>query len=185
MISCTFIPEHVRKGADLFGDHLYNIINKNIRLLTARFRSILSEEDIEDLVHDTYVRIVLKRERYNPAGNFEGWVYRICRNSVYDCASQKGKRSGIRVVIPEDRDYNENLIRNDSAADYHIIQKEAEDRIWRGINRLKPAYKDVAVLLTDEATYEEMSAVLGCKVNAVKTRVCRTRQNLRTYNLVG
>ena len=36
------------------GASLYSTVNKNIRLMAGKFYSILSSEDIEDLVHDAY-----------------------------------------------------------------------------------------------------------------------------------
>lgn len=185
MISCTFVPGHARKGADLFGDHLYNIINKNIRLLTARFRSILSEEDIEDLVHDTYIRICDKRDRFNPGGNFAGWVYRICRNCVYDCASQAQRFRGRLLTLPVDKDYDRSSVYDDSNADSSVIRQEEERRILNVIGNLKPENRELAYMLIDGVPYNEMAEVLGCSENTVKTRVCRFRQQLRNYGLVG
>ena len=37
---------------DLFGAYLYKLVNKNIRNLSGRFMSILSDQDVDDLDHE-------------------------------------------------------------------------------------------------------------------------------------
>ena len=187
MISTSFVPSRALKGTsvDLFGDYLYHIVTKDIRLMAARFYSILSEQDIEDLIHDTYIKIFDKSSSFRPGGNFEGWVYRICRNSVLDCASQTSKRRGRCCALPQDRDYDERSAYDSASADRKVIQQEEERKIWRVIGNLKPESRELAYMLLDGVTYNEMAEALGCSENTVKTRVCRFRQQLRNYGLVG
>ena len=187
MISTSFVPSRALKGTsvDLFGDYLYHTVTKNIRLMAGKFYSILSDQDIEDLIHDTYIKISDKSGSFRPGGNFDGWVYRICRNSVLDCASQTSKRRGRYCALPQDRDYDERSAYDYASADRKVIQQEEERKIWRVIGNLKPESRELAYMLIDRVPYKEMAIVLGCNENTVKTKVCRFRQELRSYGLVG
>ena len=187
MISTSFVPSRTIKGTsvDLFGDYLYHTISKNISLMAGKYYSILSDQDIEDLIHDTYIKISDKRGSFRPGGNFDGWVYRICRNSVLDCATQTSKRRGRYCALPQDGDYYECSAYDSASADRKVIQQEEERKIWRVIGNLKPESRELAYMLLDRVPYKEMAIVLGCNENTVKTKVCRFRQELRSYGLVG
>lgn len=187
MINISFVPSRDLKGngSDLFGDYLYYKVSNNIRLLAAKFYSILSKQDIEDLIHDTYIKICGKSDSFRTGGNFEGWVYRICRNSVYDCTNRTSRCRGRFRTLPQDRDYDERLVCDYAHADRKVIQEEEERKVWLVIGSLKPANRELAYMLLDGVPYKEMAIVLGCSENTIKTRVCRFRQQLRNYGLVG
>ena len=59
---------------DLFGAYLYKLVNKNIRNLSGRFMSILSDQDVDDLVHEAWLHVNEQRGSFKVGGNFEGWV---------------------------------------------------------------------------------------------------------------
>ena len=48
----------VGAGNNIFGAYLYKLVNKNIRSLSGRFTSILSEQDVDDLVHEVSCNII-------------------------------------------------------------------------------------------------------------------------------
>ena len=39
---------------NLFGDYLYTLVNKHIRLMAGKFYTVLEDDDIDDLVHDAW-----------------------------------------------------------------------------------------------------------------------------------
>ena len=85
MIKSSFVPKSGQKGGyNPFGESLYATVNKNVRRMAGKFYSILSDEDMEDLVHDTYLRVMDNREKADLDKNVNGWIYRICRNCVND-----------------------------------------------------------------------------------------------------
>lgn len=182
MINCTYASDYSRKGNnfDLFGDYLYSLTSKFVGYIASKFYSVLSTEDVEDLIQDTWMKIYDKREQYNPKGNFEGWVYSICRNSVYALCNKQAKFQGKKLGLPEDykeMELSEFLDERDT--DFDIIQREETNRIERGIQTLKPHGQKVVRLLIDGVPYNKMAPVLGCSENTVKTQVCRVRQVLR------
>ena len=182
MINCTYVSDYTRKGNnyDLFGDYLYALTGKFIGYIASKFYSVLSTEDIEDLIQDTWMKINDKREQFNPEGNFEGWVYSICRNSVYSLCNKRAKLKGKQTALPEDYEVKGSpAFLGDWDTDFHIIQNESVERIERGIQSLKPNRQKVVRLLIDEVPYNKMAPVLGCSENTVKTQVCRVRQELK------
>lgn len=182
MINCTYVSDYTRKGNndDLFGDYLYALIGKFIDYMASKFYSVLSTEDVEDLIQDTWMKINDKKEQFNPDGNFEGWVYSICRNNVYGLCNKRARLQGKKLGFPEDyKEMEMNEFLDERDTDFDIIQREETDRIERGIQTLKPHGQKVVRLLIDEVPYNKMAPVLGCSENTVKTQVCRVRQVLR------
>ena len=181
MINCTYVSDCTRKGADygLFGDHLYEVVNKNIRKMASKFSSVMSSDDIMDLIQDTWLKVFDKSEQYDPNGNFDGWVYRICQNAVYDFTQKCSKRRGKHCSLPEDYEKEESpAFLDDRRPDFSIIQKESVEHIERGIATLKPEKQKVVHMLIEEVPYKTMAVVIGCRENTVKTTVCRVRQDL-------
>ena len=187
MIKTIFAP--IRKGdySNPFGAELYNTVSKTVRRMAGKFYSILSDEDVDDLVHDTYLKLLENQDKADFSLNFDGWVYRACKNGVNSCAKAKSKRNSWIVDLEEDFDDDDApfdldrssvLIDDTYIADRQMLEDEFEQRFWKAVSRLNPDYRKVAIMLHEETPYKEMAKELGCTENTVKTKVCRTRQAL-------
>ena len=187
MTKTIFIPTLNSSSSNPFGQSLYNTVNKTVRGLAGKFYTILSDEDIDDLVHDTYLRIVENGHKVNFDKNFAGWVFRICQNSVNSCALAKSKRNSTILDLdeeyddedaPYELDHSSILIDLTYIADRYTLNEEDKEKFWGAINRLSPSQRKIVDLLMEETPYNEMAKTLGCSENALKTRVCRTRKAL-------
>ena len=195
MITSTFVPDSIHAGdCGPFGESLYNTISKNISRLAGKFYSILTIEDVQDLTHDTYLRLLESKSNADMSKNFAGYVYRTCKNQVNTYALNKSKRNGWLYSYDEDycddetcNDCEDSAIFTDDTymADIPVMRKEFNQKLWRVISKLNPTDRSIAVMLMDEVPYKEMAQELGCTENAVKTKVFRTREVLRKYGLVG
>ena len=162
--------------------------------MAGKFYTILSDEDIDDLVQDTYIRIIENSSKIDFNKNFAGYVFRNCQNMVNSCALAKSKRNSIILDLDEefdDEDYPYELDRSSIlvdrtyVADRMTLEEEGKEKFWGVIDRLTPSHREVADLLMDETPYDEMAKVLGCSSNALKTRVCRTRQTLSKMGIAA
>ena len=181
MVNCSIVPNRTDKGTEygLFGDYLYEIVNENIRQMSSKFRSVMSKDDVFDLTQNTWLKIVEKSGNYDPNGNFEGWVYRICKNAVYDYARKRDELIKMQRALPVKPEKAVSpVFRTDRSPDFHIIQKESVEHINKGIASLKPMQQQVVNMVINGVPYKEMATVIGCRDNTVKTIVCRVRQVL-------
>ena len=187
MIKPIYAPARKGNYSNPFGAELYNTVSKTVRRLAGKFYSILSDEDVEDLVHDTFLRVLENRDKADFSLNFDGYVFRTCRNRVNSCAKAKSNRNYWTVDLDEDYDDDDApydldrssvLVDRTFVADRELLEQEFEERFWKAVNRLNPEYKKVAILLMEDTPYKEMAIELGCTENTVKTKVCRTRQAL-------
>lgn len=194
MTKTIFTPSLNSSNSNPFGQSLYKTVNKTVRSMAGKFYTILSDEDIDDLVQDTYIRIIENSSKIDFDKNFAGYVFRTCQNMVNSCALAKSKRNSIILDLDEEFDDEDSpyeldrssiLVDRTYVADRMTLEEEGKEKFWGIIDRLTPSHREVAYLLMDETPYDEMAKVLGCSSNALKTRVCRTRQTLSKMGIAA
>ena len=178
---------------DLYEVDLYYFVKKHTTKMAGKFYSILSDEDMEDLVQEAYLRVCNRRQQYKEGGNFNGWVWTICRYAVYDCADAKRKYNEEHIAIDEDFDDDDAMDIDHSsvladwtfATDRKTIQEEFKNSFWKAIDMLSPESREVVDLLMRDIPYDVMADILGCSEGAVRVRVYRARKELKRYNVAA
>ena len=122
----------------------------------------------EDLTVETFWRIYRSRARFDPAGNFGAWAYRIATNAALDHL-RKARRE---TQLPED-------LAADSRPDPAVC-RETRERIRQAFSRRPAKYRLVATLaLIEEQPYEKIADAAGISASLVKVRVFRAVRMLR------
>ena len=175
---------------DLFGAYLYKLVNKNIRSLSGRFMSILSDQDVDDLVHDAWLHVNDQKASFKAEGNFEGWVYTTCRNFLWKLTPKISK--GLKVTLSYDDHENEDYFGLDSdyssdfadctcAPDTKIISRESEQHIWDTIGRLNDSDQKLVGMMIDGRSRERMVREMDCTDGTLRVKVLRVRAKLNSY----
>ena len=175
---------------DLFGAPLYRLVDKNIRSLAGRFMSILSEQDVDDLVHDAWIHVNEQKASFKVGGNFEGWVYKTCRNFLWKLTPKISK--GLKVTLSYDDQENEDYFGLDSdyssefadcswAPDTLMISRESEQHIWDTIGRLKDNDQKLVMMMIDGRSRDKMAQEMGCTDGTLRVKVLRVRDKLNSY----
>ena len=122
----------------------------------------------EDLTVETFWRIYRFRARFDPAGNFGAWAYRIATNTALDHL----RKARLETELPDDLAANP---RADPA-----IQCETRDAIRKAFARLPAKYRLIATLaLIEEEPHEKIADAAGVSVSLVKVRLFRAVRMLR------
>lgn len=196
MIKTNYAPAQASMcSADhLFGEVLFNKVDKNVRLMAGKFWSILSDEDVEDLVHDTYLGILENKSKVDLSKNFYGWVYRICQNAVNKCAKAKSQRNGWILEIDEDFDDDDEAFDLDRSsimedytfmADRETLEKEFRERFNAAVAKLSSESRELVQMLMDEVPYDIMAQRLGCSEGTLRVKVFRIRKELGRFRLTA
>ena len=175
---------------DLFGAYLYKLVNKNIRSLSRKFMSILSDQDVEDLVHEAWLHVNEQRGSFKVGGNFEGWVYKTCRNFLWKLTPKISK--GLKVTLSYDDQENDDYFGLDSdyssefadctwASDTKLISRESDQHIWDSIGRLKANDQKLVGLMLDGRSRERMASEMDCTDGTLRVKVLRVREKLNSY----
>ena len=177
---------------NLFGDYLYMLVNKHIRKMAGKFYSILDEDQVNDLVHDAYLRVIDKKHQFREEGNFEGWVFRICQNFVREITPKESKKlvevlrynvDGADDSITNDCDYLSYMADCTYLPDREICEREGEEQFMRAIAKLRGDSAEVAKMMLEGYENEEMEEQLDCTNGALRAKVCRLRKALRSYGV--
>lgn len=186
----NFMCAGVGAGNDLFGAYLYKLVNKNIRSLSGRFISILSAQDVDDLVHDAWLHVIDQKASFKAEGNFEGWAYTTCRNFLWKVTSKISK--GMKVTLSYDDQSNDDYFGLDSdyssefadctwAPDTKLISRESEEHIYKTIDRLKDNDQKLVGMMIEGRSRDKMAKEMGCKDSTLRVKVLRVREKLSNY----
>jgi RNA polymerase sigma factor (sigma-70 family) len=122
----------------------------------------------EDLTVETFWRIYRSRARFDPAGSFGAWAYRIASNAALDHLRKSRRETELPADLAADPE-------PDSA-----VQRETRDRIRKAFALLPPKYRLVATLaLIEDEPYEKIAATAGISASLVKIQVFRAVRMLR------
>lgn len=156
-------------------------------LLRLARRFLDNEEDARDALQDAMLAV------HRSIGSFEGnamlstWLHRIVVNACLMRLRAKRRRpveEDIDALLPaflEDGHQTEKNVAWTEPADAIIEREETRALVRDCIARLPEAYRIVLHLRDiEEKTTDETAAILGITKNAVKIRLHRARQALRT-----
>ena len=141
----------------------------------ARFavRMLGNRDDAEDALQATFLRAYRSLGKYQERDKFSAWLYRILVNQCRSIAARRNQRE--RVFVRE-----EAVLLN--APDRRPTWNgEDEELVQRVLAELDPLLREAFLLkYVEEMSYEEMSALTGVGVSALKMRVKRACDRLRT-----
>lgn len=130
--------------------------------------------DAEDVVQDTFVRAHGSLGRYDDKGQFRAWLFRILVNR---CRSLMEKRTRRKTLL--EQSYVEE--RSWTTLAQPLDPSPWRPEIERALGKLPSDQREAFLLkFVEEWSYEQMAALTGAGVSALKMRVTRARDRLRT-----
>jgi RNA polymerase sigma-70 factor, ECF subfamily len=141
------------------------------RLYRAAWALTGSREDAEDLVQETYAR-VLKRPRLIRYGDDLGYLLRALRNTFLTQKRTESRR--LRpVALPDDLDF----VADPRASQPHEALEAGE--VYGAIAELPHMFRDVLVAVDVVGlSYRETARALGLREGTVMSRLYRARQQV-------
>jgi RNA polymerase sigma-70 factor (ECF subfamily) len=133
-----------------------------------------SDAEAEDLAQQVFIRIWKSAPRYRPTAKFTTWLFRITRNLVFNELRRK------RHFVDQADEMPEPAERRDQEPDKVLMEGELQSAIQNAIDQL-PESQRLAIILRryEGMAYEEIAAVIGTSVPAVKSILFRARAELR------
>jgi RNA polymerase sigma-70 factor (ECF subfamily) len=156
------------------------------RLLAVARRFLRCEEDSADAVQDAFLSAFRSLERFKGNSSLGTWLHRIVVNM---CLMKLRARSRSRTVpiddlLPtfDDTGHHTRLVRPwEDQALSRLTREETRAQVRACIDGLPEPYRAVLLLRDiEELNTEETAVHLGINPGAVKTRLHRARQALRT-----
>ena len=135
-------------------------------------RMLGNRDDAEDALQATFIRAYRALNRYQERDRFSAWLYRILVNQCRSVAARRTHRE--RVFVREEAAF---FSAPDQTPNW---SGEGEEFVQRVLAELDPLLREAFVLkYVEELSYDEMSALTGAGVSALKMRVKRACERLR------
>jgi RNA polymerase sigma factor (sigma-70 family) len=161
----------------IMGRHRDRIFHYLIRLLQ-------DEQDALDLAQETFVRVYLNRDKFNPKNRFSSWMYAIATNLARDRMRWRARNRNISLETPlgeSEATLGESLRENRSAPNESLERDEQINEIRKALAEIPEDLRTPLVLVEyEDMSQTEIAAVLHCTPKAVENRLYRARKLLRS-----
>jgi len=148
----------------------YRLVRYLIYLLGRR-------DGVDDLVQETWLRVLERGSSYDGQARFEPWLFRVARNIAVD-AMRRRRTLGLES---NDDDGIRQAPASDEASPFtSAAQTEDADRLARALETLDPGYREALVLrFQEDLSLQEISAIVGAPVSTVASRIYKGLATLR------
>ena len=156
------------------------------RLLAVARRMLRSDEDATDAVQDAFLSAFRALESFQGDARLSTWLHRIVVNACLMKLRTRRRKpeESIEDLLPgflEDGHQANPAVPWREDADETLGRERARVLVWEAIDRLPESHRSILILRdVEELDTEETAKLLGLSTSAVKTRLHRARQALRT-----
>lgn len=178
------LVERLRRGD---GEAYEAIVRRyGARLLATARRMLGNDDDAEDALQEALLSAFRHIGQFAGQSRLSTWLHRIVVNVVLmRMRSRKARpEHSIEELLPrfvEDGHWADRVGDGDTASDVLLEREQTRRLVRRCIAQLPETYRVVLTLRDlDELDTDETAALLGISANAVKIRLHRARQALRT-----
>lgn len=135
--------------------------------------SYFSQEDIEDILQEVFMKIYRYLNDYDSSMTFSTWIYKITRNCVID--EIRKRKSRPKDVWLEANEWR-NVFRDKLNLEKELSAKISLEKVIKIIEKLPFEYKEVLILrFLEEKNYEEIMDILQKPKGTVASLIARGR----------
>lgn len=158
----------------LVEQYQYRLVRYLIYLLGTR-------DGVDDLVQETWLRVLERGSSYDGHSRFEPWLFRIARNLALD---DLRKRRTFSLDSARNEEWDAVAFSPASTAPSPFLlaaRSEDAQRLAHSMQTLEPACREALVLrFQEELSLQEISIVADAPVSTVASRIYRALATLRT-----
>jgi RNA polymerase sigma-70 factor (ECF subfamily) len=155
----------------LVGQYQYRLVRYLVFLLGRR-------DGVDDLVQETWLRVLERGDTYDGRYRFEPWLFRVARNIAFDVMRKRPMFS---------LDSNEDIFRSSPASSepspYTLAARTQDaERLAHSLETLDPVFREALMLrFQEDLSLHEISAIVGAPVSTVASRIYRGLAALRPH----
>jgi RNA polymerase sigma-70 factor (ECF subfamily) len=165
---------------------LHQLVDQYQFRLVRYFIYLLGRRDsvVDDLVQETWLRVLEHGRSYNGRSRFEPWLFTIARNLTMDHL-RKRRIFSLDANADSSNDAEQHreppsLVSSDPSPFELAARTEEAHRIAHTLETLEPIYREALVLrFQEELSLQEISTVMGVPLTTVSSRIYRGLATLR------
>ena len=161
-------------------DVMNSVLSMDDLLRQFAFSLTRNQEDAEDLVQETYLKVLQNTDRYADATNLKAWVYTIMKNTFINNYRRKQRCKVVTDGYEDPVFFTSTATVSGDDADLPLYVSE----ITSAISSMKDNQRDAFEMYVDGFKYQEIADRLQISIGTVKSRIFFARQKLMS-NLSG
>ncbi len=157
----------------LVGQYQYRLVRYLIYLLGRR-------DEVDDLIQETWLRVLERGRSYDGRSRFEPWLFTIARNLTLD--HMRKRRSMSLDSNHDTKQGNADLSPVSNASSPFTLAARSEDsqRLAQSLQTLDFVYREALVLrFQEDLSLQEIATVVAAPVSTVASRIYRGLATLR------
>lgn len=161
-------------------------ISKAVGSLNFRMNNLLSQEDIEDVLQDTRMKIWANIDSYKSSDSkMETWASRIAINCYYDRLKDNGKWKGLYCSYDNFSVRNGEEVTNalENSIRYSEENEAFAEELYGLLDLIlahfNDTYRKTIECLVNEVPRENMADIIGCSEKNLKSTINRARKATR------
>jgi RNA polymerase sigma-70 factor (ECF subfamily) len=136
-------------------------------------RMLGNREDAEDATQEAFIRAYRSLGRYEERDVFRTWLFQILVNRCRTAIARESRRR--RVILP-----GQDAVERAGSDEPAFVVSELRGDLRRALATLPPDQREAFLLKhVEELSYDEMTAITGASVSALKMRVKRAAERLQ------
>jgi RNA polymerase sigma-70 factor (ECF subfamily) len=177
-------PELCRAAADEGSERAFAALHSRYRerIYSLAFTYLGNPDEAEDVTQEVFVRAYRAMGSFKGQSQFFTWLYRIALNCCKDWVKQAHY---VRCDRRDDLWWSgcpegSSLFGRVSKVEQSVERREARALLEQALAKLSPEFREALVLReVDGLSYREIGQVLGCSEGTVKSRIFRSRFQMR------
>ena len=180
------LAEQLARGKTQALDELYR---RYAKPLYAFSRSMGTRQEPEDVVHDVFMRVIERIDRFNPQrSSFRTWLYTIARNYCIDLLRRQGKFKAVSLEKPlrphhegKENTWRDMLADERENAEQLLARRSDIEAVRDCIQRVEPEEERQAIMLyyLIGKVYREIGEILGKSTSMAKNYVSSAQQKIK------
>lgn len=142
-------------------------------------------ETAEDLLQETFLRVIKGAEAYQRQAKFTTWLYTIARNLCVDQSRRAKHRKAQSLDAPMNSSAESGTLldvipANEIASDRQTVNKELHFKMEAALSRLSEEQREVFLMREFlDMPFKDIAQVVGVPENTVKSRMRYALEKLR------
>lgn len=156
-----------------------DLVERHQSLVIGTVARMLGSSDAEDIAQQVFLNVWKSAPRWRPEAKVSTWILTIAKRLVFN---ESRRRSRTRLIPPPREEETHQAEPPDSSPNpaQEALERELHEAVGHAMAFLGEKERLAVILRREEGMpYEEIAAVLGVSVPAVKSLLFRARNTLR------
>jgi RNA polymerase sigma-70 factor, ECF subfamily len=139
-----------------------------------------NREDAEDVLIEALLKAYRNLEQLRESSAFRGWLAQIARRVCWQLKQRDSLQPLLQLSALEEE--GEEIAGSADSPEVQVARQQMKEWLMKAVDSLEPEYREVYVLRDlEEVSGEEVAERLGISLAAMKSRLHRSRQEVRKY----